>query len=282
MSSNQLFLAASAVKNQGLSGRRAAILYNVSQSSLSNYIAGRTDKLKADQSRRKLHASEEAVPVQWILSMDKRGLPPRPSTVRSMANLLLEKRGDGNPETTGPTWVSRFIQRHPEIKSKFVRKFNYKRSCCEDPKIMKNWFDLVQDITTEYQIMPDDSYNMDEVGFAMGMISTCMVVTNSERKDRPKLLQSENREWTTVIAGVSASGWALAPMIIFKGKNPPLYKNVVELPSDWTVKSSPNGWTTDELGLFWLKEVFDKQTRDRTKGQYRLLIMDSHGSHATP
>ncbi|KAL1955947.1 hypothetical protein VTO42DRAFT_7932 [Malbranchea cinnamomea] len=35
-------------------------------------------------------------------------------------------------------------------------------------------------------------------------------------------------------------------------------------------------------GIFWVKEVFDKHTRHRTKGQYRLLIMDSHGGHATP
>lgn len=54
-----------------------------------------------DHSRRKLSDSEEAAIVQWILSMDNRGLPPRPSTVRSIANLLLEKRGDGNSEPIG-------------------------------------------------------------------------------------------------------------------------------------------------------------------------------------
>ncbi|KAL1952655.1 hypothetical protein VTO42DRAFT_4556 [Malbranchea cinnamomea] len=37
-----------------------------------------------------------------------------------MANLLLEKRGDGTPETVGPNWVTRFIQRHDDLKSKFT------------------------------------------------------------------------------------------------------------------------------------------------------------------
>ncbi|KAL1957219.1 hypothetical protein VTO42DRAFT_6253 [Malbranchea cinnamomea] len=199
-----------------------------------------------------------------------------------MANLLIEKRGNGNSEPIGPNWVTRFIKRHPEIKSKFARKFNYKRTLCENPKIIEGWFNLVRDVTDKYRILPEDVYNMDEVGFAMGMIPTCMVVTNSERKGRPKLVQPGNREWTTVIAAVNALGWALAPVVIFKGKNPPLYKDEVQLPPDWIVKSSPNGWTTDELGFFWVKEVFDKQTRHRTKGEYRLLIMDSHGSHVTP
>src|SRR5690606_20456900 len=41
-------------------------------------------------------------------------------------------------------------------------------------------------------------------------------------------------------------------------------------------------WTTDELTLRRLKEVFEPQTRNRTTGRYRLLIFDGHGSHLTP
>jgi hypothetical protein len=44
---------------------------------------------------------------------------------------------------------------------------------------------------------------------------------------------------------------------------------------------SDNGWTTDELGLKWLKH-FDSYTEPRTVGAWRLLILDGHGSHATP
>lgn len=33
--------------------------------------------------------------------------------------------------------------------------------------------------------------------------------------------------------------------------------------------------------MIWLSDVFDKHTRSRTIGQYRLLILDGHGSHAT-
>ena len=32
----------------------------------------------------------------------------------------------------------------------------------------------------------------------------------------------------------------------------------------------------------WLQEVFEPQTRHRTIGRYRLLILDGHGSHITP
>jgi hypothetical protein len=53
-------------------------------------------------------------------------------------------------------------------------------------------------------------------------------------------------------------------------------------PGNWKIALSDTGWTNDELGLYWVKEVFDPNTRNRAVGQYRLLILDSHGSHNTP
>ena len=54
------------------------------------------------------------------------------------------------------------------------------------------------------------------------------------------------------------------------------------LPKDWRIEVSPNGWTTDEIGLRWLQKLFIPATTTRTKGKYRLLILDGHGSHLTP
>jgi hypothetical protein len=53
----------------------------------------------------------------------------------------------------------------------------------------------------------------------MGMILTGVVVTGAERRGRPKSVQQGNREWTTVIQGVNATGWAISPFVIFQGKH---------------------------------------------------------------
>ncbi|OQE39094.1 hypothetical protein PENCOP_c007G01948 [Penicillium coprophilum] len=45
------------------------------------------------RSRSSTNSTEEESLKKWILSIDSRGSAPRPSTVREMANLLLEKRG---------------------------------------------------------------------------------------------------------------------------------------------------------------------------------------------
>ena len=43
---------------------------------------------------------------------------------------------------------------------------------------------------------------------------------------------------------------------------------------------SETGWTNNQLGLIWLKDVFEPNTRNTT-GAKRLLIMDGHSSHCT-
>lgn len=68
------------------------------------------------------------------------------------------------------------------------------------------WFQLVRNAVAKYSIQDEDMYNFDETGFTMGIISTTMVVTSSERRDRPKLAQPGNREWVTEIQGINSQG----------------------------------------------------------------------------
>jgi hypothetical protein len=70
-------------------------------------------------------------------------------------------------------------------------------------------------------------------------------------------------------------------MVIFKAK---LFNEgwTTGLPDDWQFEVSPNGWTSDEIGLRWLQKIFLPSTFLRIKGKYRLLVLDGHGSHLTP
>ena len=52
----------------------------------------------------------------------------------------------------------------------------------------------------------------------MGLTATAKVITRSEYYGRRPVLQPGNREWVTTIECTNASGWALPPYVIFKGK----------------------------------------------------------------
>jgi hypothetical protein len=47
------------------------------------------------------------------------------------------------------------------------------------------------------------------------------------------------------------------------------------------ITSSQSGWTNNELGLAWLKQVFKCFTREKARYKCRLLILDDYGSHLT-
>lgn len=184
--------------------------------------------------------------------MEKRGLPLRATSIRQMANLLLQKRSDAvqdNVLTVGQRWVYNFVRRHDSLQSKYTRKYDYQRAKCEDPTIIRNWFRLVQNTIAKYGIQEEDIYNFDETGFQMGVITTAKVVTGSERAGRLVCVQPGNREWVTVIESISSYGWSLPPMVIFQGKVHISTWYIDTLPLDWTIGVSNKGWTDDSLGL---------------------------------
>lgn len=277
--------AIEAIKSKSLpSIRAAARVYDVPHSTLATRLHGVLTRQKAHSERRKLLFTEEEALIQWILSMDERGFAPRVSVVRKMADILISARitpSINASQTVGENWVRKFIGRHEQLKSKYTRKYDYQRALCEDPKAINDWFRLVENTRAKYGIPDEDVYNFDETGFQMGVIGTARVVTRSERAGKAITIQPGNRDWVTVIETVNATGWALPPMIIFSGKMHQAlwYK---ELPPHWTIGLRENGWTNDRLGLLWLQTVFNYHTQTRTTGQYRLLILDGHGSHVTP
>jgi hypothetical protein len=284
----RIALAVYAIQQGSVKSTRAAsVAYDVPYSTLSRRVKGCPARRDTRPASCKLTQTEETTLVEWVLSMDQRGLAPTTEIVHQMANILLQKRSQNQanpPATIGQNWVYNLVQRHKALKSRYNRKYDYQRALCEDPTIIRLWFELVRNTIEKYGILEEDIYNFDETGFQMGVISTAKVITGAERSRRPVSVQPGNREWVTAIDCICADGYSLPPVIIFEGKmhQSTWYNTEVPLPGDWLIGVSENGWTDDVLGLTWLKNVFEKHTVQRTKGVYRLLILDGHGSHLTP
>jgi len=117
----------------------------------------------------------------------------------------------------------------------------------------------------------------------MGVITTAKVVTGTDRAGRPRTTQLGNREWVTIIECINALGVVIPLLVIFEAvmHQAAWYKDDI-IPHNWSIGVSDNGWTTNEIGLTWLIEVFNKHTKDRTIGTYRLLVLDGHNSHVSP
>jgi DDE superfamily endonuclease len=255
---------------------RATDAFNVRHQRLYDRLHGITSRPQIRPNCLKLTATEEQTIVQYILDLDSRGFAPRLCEVADMADKLLTTRG-GIP--VGKNWPGRFVSRTEELKMAFNRAKDHQRILQEDPEVINAWFKLVRDTKTKYGVYDDDIHNFDETGFQMGIIGSMKVVTGLERRTRPNLVQPGDREWVTVIQSICAAGYTTPPFIIYKGRvHISAWYEEADIPYDWKLSVSENGWTNNALGLKWLKH-FDEHTKTRQVGSYRLLILNGHESH---
>ena len=177
---NQIQLALQAIRQDvTITPRRAAAIHTFSRSTLTRRLAGKPSRRDYRPAVIRLTATEEAVVLQRALDFDERGSSLQLAAVKDMADCLLAQRQEG---PVSKHWANNFVQRQPELQVKFNRKYDYSRALCEDPEIIQDWFRLVENTKAKHSILNKDTYNFDETGFMMGIITARAVVTSSERQ----------------------------------------------------------------------------------------------------
>ncbi|KAI1676492.1 DDE-1 domain containing protein [Pyrenophora tritici-repentis] len=140
----------------------------------------------------------------------------------------------------------------------------------------------------EYDVDVRNTYNMDEKGFFVGVTAGLKRVFTKlvwALKEHTAAFQDGNRDWITVLACVCASGESPPPALIYRGTSgiQSGWVDAVEIRKHTVFFSnSAPGWTNNDIGLAWLEQVFERCTKQKARQQYRLLILDGHGSHLTP
>ena len=147
------------------------------------------------------------------------------------------------------------------------------------------YFELLYAKIRQYDVEARYIYNMDEKGFLIGVTSRQKRVFLKQLWEQKRVtagLQDGSREWITVLATVCADRSAIDPAVIFEAKG--------ELRSGWVhdveegkhqvfFTTSPSGWSNNDIGLAWLKQVFQRCTERKARSSYRILIADGHSSH---
>ena len=276
-----LQLAIEAYNNkQFRSIRAAANAFNVHFNTMACRMRGaKQPRSLAQQNNKKLTSVEEATLTKWILDLYDRGYPAGATYIKQMASHILSKRV-GKKTEVGMNWTSRFVKRS-NLKTKYYRRYDYARAVNEDPNAIKQWFDLFNNMVKKYGTPPSEIWNFDESGFAMGVKHNQRVVC-SQNASKPTSIQAGNKEWVTTIDAINANGAATAPLFIFKGKYlQERWFHPDQTERDWSIVTSTNGWTTDDITLGWLRNVFQPHSNKLRTSVHRILVMDGHGSHHT-
>jgi hypothetical protein len=218
--------------------------------------------------------------VDYINKLSKDGIPPTPSMVLNFAADIAGKRPSKG-------WVPRFTKKwSSELQSRYLRGYDLARKKADNKVDLKAYFELARSKMQQYEILPENTYNMDEKGFMLGILNKSKRIFSRSVFEAGELrgtLQDGNREWITCIASICADGTSLPPALIYKADTGNLMDTWVE---DLDCQkhlafftSSPTGWTNDKIGYDWLTEVFERFTQPKARLRWRLLVVDGHGSH---
>jgi hypothetical protein len=108
--------------------------------------------------------------------------------LRQLAEIIRERRIKKTDTGTvqvkvydeiGKDWVPRFIQRHPELASVRSRLIDSVRIKDTSSERLQCWFDDLKKVLAEFNIKPENMYNMDESGFAIGEKEAGQVIINA-------------------------------------------------------------------------------------------------------
>ena len=257
--------------------------YGVSRITLARRHQGlQVPRGEANSNQAKLNPQQEIELVKYINELTNRHLSPTREMVQNFASAVAES-------PCSERWVSRFLNRYlHQLNPQFVTGMDSSRHYADSEAKYNLYFNLLQHTIAKYNITPRHTYNMDEKGFAIGVLTRSLRIFSRASWAKKKVrqsLQDGNREWVSLLACICADGTALPPGVIFASKNSTIRARwVAEIDPETEpihATSSPSGWTNNEIGLSWLKQVFDRYTKAKARQSYRLLIVDGHGSHLT-
>jgi len=186
------------------------------------------------------------------------------------------------------SWVSRFLHRHSdELTIKWSAGIDRNRNRADSEHRYRVYFDVLHDKMRERDIQPRNVYNMDEKGFFLGVTNRSKRIFTKAvwaSKERRAAVQDGKRKWITLLACVCADGTALPPSLIYEGKGGLQESWIDDIEAEKHeifCANSDSGWTNNVLGLAWLHQVFERFTKPKARREWRLLILDGHGSHLT-
>ena len=181
--------------------------HGVVRSTLTRNAMGETRPFKeAVITRYALTPQQEEELVKYIEALTDRHLPPTRQMIQNFASEIARTQ-------LSESWVSRFLNRHPDrLTVKWSDPMTAERHNAESHEKYKEYFDILQLKINQYEVLPENTYNMDEKGFMIGVIGKSKRVFSKSsygRQHNRQSLHDGNREWITLLAGVCADGSAL-------------------------------------------------------------------------
>ncbi|CAA7257504.1 unnamed protein product [Cyclocybe aegerita] len=257
----------------------------LNHNTVRNHATGKTrprEETKWDSSH--LSAVEEEEVVNYLIETAAQGFGLSHRRLKEHVIELCRAHYGTSFPGLGKHWSHRFVERHHERLHVYrTRPLHDVRGKAANPENHKAWCDLVENVQLHGDegnaIAPENTYALDEAGFQANGDEGEERVIGGVGKNVQYQQQAGTRETTTVIVNICVDGTAIPPAVLFSGKGFAVrWKQ--DNPAEAMLGYSKKGWTDNEIGIEYAKH-FERMTREKAGGRWRVLYVDGHGSHVT-
>ncbi len=281
--------AVTAIKRDKLCVRDAAKLYKVDKSTLSRRLKlGVSKKKSGGQSS--IPPEHELELVECLKVKARWGFAETISEIKNHVHqfvaanikkdtevgLYLRKYCKFHNNRPGKDWIIGFMKKYG-LSAKCPSALEKSRkSAASDPNIIYGYYNM---LTTEMKRLsiinrPECVWNVDETSLFTDPRLVKVVAPKGIKASRTT--STSGREAITVMAGISAAGECLPPLIIFKGKNiQNTWKGTNAYPGTQYAVSE-KGWMVSDIFTAWFEKFCERLTQ-----RPLLLVYDGHSTHLT-
>lgn len=139
----------------------AARDYNANPETVRQRFNGCLSHRDASTAQMRVSPANERVIKEHMDECAARGIPLGPDDVKEAATII-----SGQP--CSDRWYAGFRQRNPDIVGKIARPLEAPRAQALNRSNVMAFFDMLRTLITQYNILPQDIYNMDEKGVMLG------------------------------------------------------------------------------------------------------------------
>ncbi|CAD6208597.1 GSCOCG00012747001-RA-CDS [Cotesia congregata] len=275
--------ALKAMKNTGLSLRKAAVTFGVPLATL-----GRKKSIGPDEIKKKsgpetvLSSQEEDHIVKWALDRAAMGAPVTKTELLDCVQKYVQKLAKKTPFTDNrPSrhWYEGFRKRHPELSIRKPQHLSVSRAAvsCEE---LQEWFKntgAYLESKNLSNISPTRIFNCDESSLLLCPDAESVLAEKGSRAVY-KIVDG-GKEALTVLFMYRADGVRGPPMLMYSFKKTVPKKIVDNTPTGWGIGLSDNGWMTTETFYEYITNVFYPWLVEQQTEFPVVLYMDNHSSH---
>ncbi|XP_052798487.1 uncharacterized protein LOC128230336 [Mya arenaria] len=270
-----------AVKEKGMSIRKAALSYDVPKTTLIDRLSGRVgiDVVRSGPVTL-LSLEQEALLTKHIQTMAEVGYGySRQETIDLASDyaVSLGLRSKQNPLTD--RWLYMFLSRWPELNVRKPRSLEVARAKCATRVAIDKYFDQLNNIMVKYHIAakPHLIYNVDEKGMQIEHKPPKIV---SGKHNKTQAITSGRSKIVTLIGCVNAVGHQIPPYFVFPGAR--MLDDLMEGASPGAAGTvSLTGWSNTDVFEYYMKHHLLKYLPPRSPNEPVLILYDGHKSHVS-